>query len=363
MRTSSGSPRTAIIGSGIIGAALACALARRGARVTVLDEGIPANRATRGSFAWINAHRPEDAAYFALRLESMRLWRGLVGEIDGLPVRLGGALNWEGAEKIETLAKALDEGGNTARLVSRARIREMEPALAAPPEVAIDAPLEGVADPDRIAGALLVAAAAMGAEVRAPVTVTGIASANGRVTGVETGGGPVEAERVVVAAGKATSALLAAVDVPLPMKTPLGLLVRTAPVPRLSQRIFTSDELHVWQMDDGRLILGEDFGGSPVASDAERAETEERVLERARRAFGMAALSLDSSTVTGRPVPEDGYPAVGRVPGMDGLLVATMHSGVTLAPVMAREVAAMVLDDAEAGMLARYGVERFGGAA
>ena len=360
MNTASTSPRIAIIGSGIIGAALAYALAKRGASVTVVDEGVPANRATRGSFAWINAHRPEDTAYFALRLESMRLWQGLVEEIDGLPVRLGGALNWEGQERIEAVAKALDEGGNTARLVSRARIREMEPALAAPPEVAIDAPLEGVADPDRIAEAFLIAAAALGAEMREGVGVTGISETNGRVTGLETTAGPVEAECVVVAVGRATPWILAGVGVALPMNAPLGLLVRTAPAPRLSQRIFTSDELHVWQMDDGRLILGEDFGGSPVASDAERAETETRVLERARRAFGMDALSLEGSTVTARPVPEDGYPAVGRVPGIDGLMVATMHSGVTLAPVMARGLTAMVLDDAEAGVLARYGIERFG---
>ena len=360
MNTASTSPRIAIIGSGIIGAALAYALAKRGASVTVVDEGVPANRATRGSFAWINAHRPEDAEYFALRLESMRLWQGLVAEIDGLPVRLGGALNWEGPERIEAVAKALDEGGNTARLVSRARIREMEPALAAPPEVAIDAPLEGVADPDRIAEALLIAAAALGAEMRAGVRVTGISEVNGRVTGVETSGGPVEAERVVVAAGRATPGILTGVGVRLPMKTPLGLLMRTTPVPRLSERIFTSDALHVWQMDDGRLILGEDFGGSDVGSEAERAEVEARVIGRAQTAFAGVPLMLDASTVTARPVPEDGYPAVGRVPGLDGLLVATMHSGVTLAPVMAREVASMVLDDAEAGVLARYGVERFG---
>jgi len=352
-------PRTVVVGSGIIGSALAYALAKRGAPVTVVDEDVPANRATRGSFAWINAHRPEDADYFALRLDSMRLWRGLADEIDGLPVRLGGALNWEEPERIEAVARALDEGGNTARLVSRARIREMEPALAAPPEIAIDAPLEGVADPDRIAESLLIAAAALGAEVRAGVRVTGIAETNGRITGVETSAGPVEAERVVVAAGRATPAILAGVGVSLPMKTPLGLLVRTTSAPRLSQRIFTSDALHVWQMDDGRLILGEDFGGSEVGSQAERAEIEARVIARAQTAFANVPLSLDASTVTARPVPEDGYPAVGRIPGLDGLLVATMHSGVTLAPVMARELTAMVLDDAEAGVLARYGIERF----
>ncbi len=352
-------PHTAIIGSGIIGAALAYTLARRGARVTVVDENIPANRATRGSFAWINAHQPDDAHYFALRLESMGLWRGLMQEIEGLPVRIGGALNWETPDRIEAVAKALNEGGNTARLVSKARIRAMEPALSDPPEIAIDAPLEGVADPDRIADAFLNAAAAFGAESRLGVGVEGIATANGQVIGLDTSAGRISAERVVVAAGSGTSGILAALDIALPMKAPLGLLVRTAPAPRLSQRIFTRDDLHVWQMDDGRLILGEDFGGSPVTSPQARAETETRTLDHARAAFAGVSLTFEHSTVTARPVPQDGYPAVGRVPGCDGLLVATMHSGVTLAPVMAQHLSAMILDDAEIRGLARYGIERF----
>ena len=41
-------PRTVVVGSGIIGSALAYALAKRGAPVTVVDEDVPANRATRG---------------------------------------------------------------------------------------------------------------------------------------------------------------------------------------------------------------------------------------------------------------------------------------------------------------------------
>ncbi len=350
-------PRIAIIGSGIVGSALAYALAKRGAPVTVVDEGVAANRATGGSFAWINAHRPDDAHYFALRLHSMRLWRDLMAEIDGLPVRLSGALNWETPlDEIEEVARALNEGGNTARLVSTPRIRAMEPALAAPPEVAIDAPLEGVTNPDTIAQTLLAAAIGLGAETR-DARVAGITTSNDRVTGLETTIGPLTAERVVVAAGRATSALLATVDVDLPMNTPLGLLVRTKPVPRLSQRIMTSAELHVWQMTDGRLILGEDFGGSEVGEN--RTATETRALDRARATFAGVPLEFDTSTVAGRPVPQDGYPAVGWVPGTDGLMAATMHSGVTLAPVMATHLSAMLLDDAQVDALEPYRVGRF----
>lgn len=353
------SPRIAIVGAGIIGSALAWSLAMRGAQVLVVDEGVAANRATRGSFAWINAHRPGDSHYFDLRLHSMRLWRDAAARIDGLPMRLGGALNWEEPpETIEEVARALDEGGNPARLVSRDRIAALEPNLSAPPEIAIDAPDEGVADPDSIAQAFLDAATAAGAQLRGDVTVRGIATVAGRVTGLETDAGLIGADRVVIAAGAATPALLRGVDVALPMRTPLGLLVRTNPVPKVSNRILTSADLHVWQMDDGRLILGEDFGGTPVGEN--RAETEARVLARAQGYFaGTGTLRVHSSTLAGRPVPQDGYPCVGPVPGIDGLTVATMHSGITLAPVMAAHLCVMLLDDADIPALAPYGIARF----
>ena len=352
-------PKIAIVGAGIIGSALAWQLASRGARVIVVDEGIAANRATNGSFAWINAHRPDDPHYFALRLHSMRLWREMAAQIEGLPLRIGGTLNWEAPpDEIEELARALTDGGNPARLLARDRIRLLEPHLAEPPEVAIDAPDEGMANPDTIAQAFLEAAVAKGAETLSDVQVRGIAHVSGRVTGLETEGGNIAADHVVIAAGAATSALLATVDQALPMDTPLGLLIRTNPVPEVSKRIMTSAKLHVWQMADGRLIIGDDFGGTPVGEN--RAVTEARVLEQAQGYFaGVGTLRIDASTVAGRPVPEDGYPCVGRVPKIDNLYVATMHSGITLAPVMAMHMAGLMLDGVEAEALAPYGIERF----
>ncbi|MFZ5782451.1 MAG: FAD-dependent oxidoreductase [Pseudomonadota bacterium] len=47
--------RVAIVGAGIVGAALAWHLARGGARVTVLEAGTPGDGATRHSWGWINA--------------------------------------------------------------------------------------------------------------------------------------------------------------------------------------------------------------------------------------------------------------------------------------------------------------------
>ncbi|MFQ5567527.1 MAG: FAD-dependent oxidoreductase, partial [Paracoccaceae bacterium] len=62
-----------------------------------------------------------------------------------------------------------------------------------------------------------------------------------------------------------------------------------------------------------------------------------------------------------RPTPADGHPIIGPVPGRDGVYVAVMHSGVTLAPGVAELVAGEVLEGAEADLLAPFRPDRFSG--
>lgn len=352
-------PHIAVIGAGILGSSLAWHLADAGAEVTVIDEGKPGNRATHGSFAWINAHDPQDETYFQLRLKSMRLWRGLQETLPHLPVRLRGALNWEDPpDEIEEVARALDDGGNPARLVSQSEIARLEPNLAQPPEIAIDAAAEGVADPARIAEAFLFAALSRGATLRTNAAALGLTFAAGRVAGVEVPEDVVEADAVVIAAGTGTQALLAAHGFDLPMDNAPGLLVSTAPVPKVTQRVLTSMSLHVWQREDGSLLLGEDFGGTDPAEGDEAIVA--RVLRKLDGYFdGVADVTATGTTVANRPKPADGYPALGQVPGLDGLWVATTHSGITLAPVIGASLAEEILEERQITDLDPYRVNRF----
>lgn len=58
-------------------------------------------------------------------------------------------------------------------------------------------------------------------------------------------------------------------------------------------------------------------------------------------------------------MPEDGLPVVGPIPGADGVYVAVMHAGVTLAPVVGRLVAAEIVEGIEAAELAGVRPARF----
>jgi glycine/D-amino acid oxidase-like deaminating enzyme len=354
-------PHVVVVGAGIIGASLALCLRRAGAEVTVVDEGRPANRATHGSFGWINAHDPGDETYFRFRLSSIRLWHELKAEFPDLPVRLDGTLNWEDApDRIEAVQRVLDEGGNTARLLSREEIETQEPNLAAPPDRAIETTLEGAADPARIAEALMFKAMAAGAVLRTNARVEALSFAEGRVAGVEVPEGLIDADAVVLATGVGTADLLADHGFALPMENAPGLLIETEPTRPLTRRVLTCQSLHVWQKDTGTLLVGEDFGGTDPAEGTDAIAA--RVMGKLRRFFtGDDTPDIADISVYRRPMPADGYPALGQVPGLNGLWVAVTHSGITLAPLIGESLAYEITSGKMVKALHPYRVKRFAG--
>ena len=74
---------------------------------------------------------------------------------------------------------------------------------------------------------------------------------------------------------------------------------------------------------------------------------------------GAGALELAKVTVGLRPMPQDGMPVVGFAPEVRGLYIATMHSGITLAPAIGRFASMEILDGVQVEMLEPYRPERF----
>lgn len=343
----SAAPRIAVVGAGIVGAAIAYHLARRGASVTVLDRGRAAGEATGKSFAWINATWGNPEPYFRLRFLSMAEWRRLEDELDGgLGVVWRGCLIWDlPDEELEAFATRHAAWGYDVRLVERDEIAALEPNLIAPPERAAYAAGDGMIEPLATTRALLAAAASHGAEIRLDTEVT---DPRPRATGVDV---------CVLAAGAATAALCAQLGLALPMRPTPGLLAHSRPVAPLLRHIVEAPGLHMKQ-ECGCIVAGEDFGGGPAPDDPE-AEGRRLLALVGEHLRGADALELDKVTVGFRPMPEDGMPVLGFAPGVPGVYLATMHSGVTLAPAIGRFAAMEILDGARIEMLEPYRPERF----
>src|SRR5215813_2873144 len=74
----------AVVGGGLVGAALAWGLAREGQRVVVLDEGDVAHRASRANFAlvWVQSKGLGMPEYAAWTKRSSDAWQGLAQELE-----------------------------------------------------------------------------------------------------------------------------------------------------------------------------------------------------------------------------------------------------------------------------------------
>lgn len=356
---SSSGQRVIVVGAGLIGATIAWHLSARGARVMILEEGQPGGVATPNSFAWINSNYSFPEPYFRLRHHSMKDWRRLGSAVPGLPVSLSGSV-YLPAKRIdlEEFVSRNAAWGYRVALIGGARLRELEPNLAIKTNVAAHAQDEGAVEPDDAAKMLVAAAVENGAELRAETPVNGLVLSGGRVSGVISGSERLDADEVVIAAGAHTATLVRETGFDIPLSSPPGLLAHTKPVSRVLNGLVLADGLHVRQKINGQLVAGADYQGSELADDPDTGGQE--LLRRMREAIRCdEPLELERVTTGLRPMPGDGLPIVGRVPGVAGLYVAVTHSGVTLCPAIGDFVSRELLDGERDALLAPFGPERF----
>ena len=346
--------RIIVIGSGIIGAAIAWHLAKRGAEVTVIEAGAAGGLATRMSWAWINASWGNPEPYFRLRQRAMQEWRKIDREVPGLAVNWCGALIWDlEPQALDTFAAEHASWGYGMRKVSRAEMLRIEPHLKLAPDYAYHVAEEGMLEPLATAQALMAGAQALGAELLDHAHVKWLIEDNGAVSGVMTDEGPIHADETVVAAGGGTQQLLESVGITLKLNTPPGLLVHSRPLGEILRGLVMAPGLHVRQTAEGRLVAGTDFAGADPMGRANELAAE--LMGKMRDLLeGAEAAELDFHTVGYRPTPADGFPAVGRHGSRAGLYVAVSHSGVTLAPAIGLIAAQELLDGQRDALLDPY---------
>lgn len=171
--------------------------------------------------------------------------------------------------------------------------------------------------------------------------VTALRRSDGQVVGVETSSGFLPATTVVITAGAQAPALCAPLGFHLPVSPSPALLVRCTPA-GLVRTLVATPRLEVREAADGRLLIAADYQGEVHEQDLQR--TGEEMLRRLRGTFqGADDVRLEGVRIGARPMPVDGLPVIGPIPGAPGAYVAVMHSGVTLAPAVAPLVAAEVV--------------------
>lgn len=346
--------RVVVAGAGIIGASIAYHLSKLGASVTIIDAEGPATHASRGTFAWINATwAKQPHHYHTLNQDGLANWKDLQQTLD-LPIRWHGSLEWfDNADRQDKLARQIAEQaewGERARMVRSSDLLALEPNVEfGDAQYVAFSENDGAIDPVFATKALLAAAQDMGAVVQYPCKMTGVALRSGRLARIETSRGIIKADKLVLATGAAPDASKRFAGIDIPQRSTPGVIVTTAPMAGLLNRVLVAPGIHIHQRQDGRVILGEQDGAPENEAHAIRLEARpnefparvvaeqhaDRMLAVARRFVpGIADAGIEDVRIGWRPLPIDGHPVLGTSPARPDVYLAIMHSGVTLAPIV-----------------------------
>jgi D-amino-acid dehydrogenase len=407
------SPDVIVVGAGAIGAATAYELARRGARVTLLErshvaagcsygnaglispshtEALANPAALRDGIAWLA--RRDSPFHLRPRL-SLLPWLARFGAAS-LPGRSAAAtarlraLTSVSLEAHEALARAglptsfarrgilsvyesepafaaararAHNNGGETRVLAPEAARALEPALGPDIAGAIFHPREAHCDPGDFTAALVEGARTLGAEIHTGVETLSLRRSNGRVVELQTSAGALRPGAIVLAAGAWTKALAAQVGVHVPLEGGKGYhLEMAADGPRQPQLPMFLEEARVTATPlAGRLRLTGtlELSGLDLRIDPIRLEA---IGRAARRVLRLSPQERPARIWRGlRPCAPDGLPIVGQADGIANLYLATGHAmlGIALAPVTGEIVADLVTGAAQRHEIEGFAPARF----
>jgi sarcosine oxidase, subunit beta len=247
------------VGGGICGHAGAAAAAGRGASVALIEkESEPAwegSGRAQGSLRLQGRH----AAEFPLALESIELWKQLADGVD-CELRIGGNVYLcDDPAELPALRALVDEahgaGLAAVRLLSPDEAREVVPAATGPCAAAMWSPYDGQCDPAKSTRAFAARAAGRGVTTLRDTLALRIVEDGGRVRGVQTSRGFVQARAVVVTGGVWTPHLVATVGVNVPIMPVAHGQAESTPSDVRVQPTVRASGFGFRQRPDGRLVL------------------------------------------------------------------------------------------------------------
>jgi 4-methylaminobutanoate oxidase (formaldehyde-forming) len=371
-----------VIGGGVIGTSIAWHLAERGVgEVTLIERdrlGSGTTWHSAGNLTWKPAADHDEPLVYAFET------------IDRLERELGLATGWlktgrlflagspEVRRGFEGFDRTAQERGVAARWIEGDEARRLNPLL---DPAGLDGiwlnPLSGRVNPADLTASYAAAARRSGAVIRENVTVEGFATEGGRVTGIATSAGFIAADHVVMAAGLWSRPLLEPLGIALAQWAceHFYLIAEVAPrLPRETPSFVAPGELLYGREEVGKFLFGffdenaktldprslpEPFAFTLLPPDWDKIAP---YFAAAARLFPQLETAPIRNFINGpESFTPDGRPLIGRVAGIEGLVVATgmNSSGVTWSAMTGRIVADLVTEAPSRFDGSRYDPARF----
>ena len=349
-----------IIGGGIVGLAIAIELKRQGAKVSVVSKDFmqAASHAAAGMLAPM-AEKLISPPLRDLCLRSRWLypeWTQKLEELTGVETDYlpSGIL----APVYEEPEKIIENDQSV--WLDREAIGLYQPGLSDRVVGGWWYPEDGQVDNRCLMRSLLQGAQTLGVEIKEGVSVKAIQQKQGRVNGVLTDIGQLEAEEYVLAAGSWSSQLM-----PLPVSPVKGQMLSLKMPQKLHQpfplqRVLYGDGIYLVPRQDGRLIVGatvEQVDWTPFNTP----QGIQNLLAKATELYPAAAdWQIEELWWGFRPGTPDELPILGRS-ACENLFLATGHyrNGILLAPITATLMADLILEQKSDPLLAEFSYQRF----
>jgi len=351
-----------ILGAGVIGTSIAFHLAKRKAgRIIVIDKDHVGRGGSGRSSALVRMHYsyPPEVQLALVSLRMFENWQEVVGEPGDF--RKTGFVRIVHPNETERLRKNVEmqrSHGVNVSLIGRQELQELEPDWQTDDvELAAYEPDSGYGDGAGVANDFLSRARDAGVCYFPRTEAATLRVDGGKVQGVVTGQGQIDAPTVVAATGPWTRPLLQSVGYDLPIETEYHqvAILKNAPgmkgggcacIDSLSATYFRSDA-------HDKFLVGDFYGQRPADPDnfPQRASDDalEELIERACRRIPKLEQAEVMRGVTGvYDITPDSRPLLGEVPNIRGLYLCAGFSGMgfKISPAIGLVMSELLLDGA-----------------
>jgi len=357
----------AIIGGGMVGAALGFGLAKAGKHTLMLDQGDQALRAARGNFGlvWVQGKGADFPSYAHWTLESSQLWPQFAADLatltgidvqyqqrGGLELFLDEA-ELDGYDKELALQVEITDKAFQYQRLNPEQLAQKEPYIGKDVIGATYSPHDGHVNPLLLLRAMQAGFQLCGGQYQSQQTVSDI-EPNSEGFRLNTVKGQVQAKKIILAAGLDNARLAPMVGLSQNLHPQRGQILVTEKLPP----ILNHPTNYLRQTQDGTIQIG----ASSEQTGLDDANTVNIMAQLAKRAKQLMPVLAEQNIVRAwgalRVLSPDSFPIYDKAP-FPGAYAISCHSAVTLAAAHANTLAQLIADDSWSTSMDTFSAARF----
>jgi len=259
-------------------------------------------------------------------------------------------------------ARLLGQFGVETRILDSKEVRQLEPALQEQAAGGIHYLQDAHIDPARFVTGLAEKAKSLGVRVLTKTEALGFETSASRITRVRTTRGDFDAGQVILAAGSWSPAVVRDLKIKLPVQAAKGYSVTLEhPTPRPKMPLMFGEARVVVTPYEDRLRLAGtlELAGMDFSINQRRVAALKR--NSAKYLQGLEQAKVLEIWRGPRPCTPDGLPVIGRAKSFSNLIVATGHAmlGMSLGPVTGRLVSQVAMGEEAELEITALRLERF----